>query len=189
MPPSGGALDPAHVGARPRPKVCGSLSSSPCELSALVALRLWRVEVIPWVMVRGARIRSREVPDVLGWLRRCAVSKSCSAHRGRGAFLAAWWSDVPRLAAGRRRCAADAQRVRGPFLRVGRNAVRPELHRPRAAAGRRGARDRDARQAAGGAAHRRADRLPGPHRAHRRHRPGADRGVLVHPVGAGPPTD
>ena len=89
---------------------------------------------------------------------------------------------------GRGRCPADARRLRRAVLRVGGHALRPGIRRPRAADDPGGAGHHPDRHAAGRAAHRRPARPFGAHRVDRRPGPGADRRVLVHPVGTGPET-
>ncbi len=177
-----------------RPGLWASLGLALLKLSALVAIvMLGGSRAIPWVLVQVARLRlaravhahgagllDRDRGRLVRLLRRVDGPRGVpGGHGGRA---------IPGQSSGRGRCAADARCLRRAVLRVGGDALRPGIRRPRATDDPGGAGHHPDRQAVGCAAHRRAARPFGPHRADRRAGPGADRRVLVHPFGAGPQT-
>ena len=142
--------------------------------------------VLPWVLRQVARTGSRELFTL-------AVLVAVGRHRVRlrralrrlvraGSVLRRRRAQRVRpLAQGGDQLAAAAGCVRGPVLRLGRDAVRPVDHRARAVdAGRRAALD-PGRQVADRAGGRPAAGLPVQHRADGVGGAGADRRVLLHP--------
>ena len=106
------------------------------KLAALVAfVMLGGSRAIPWVLVQVARLAARAVHAHGA---RSSRSPSRSARRllrrldgarrvpGRHGGRA-----IPGQPSGRGGCAADARRVRRAVLRVGRDALRPGIRRPR----------------------------------------------------------
>ena len=128
--------------------------------------------LIPWVLVRVARLRSRELFTLTVLVIAIAIAAGASAavrrvDGARGVPRRHGGGPVAGQPAGRGRRAAAARRLRRAVLRVGRDAVRPLVPAARAAPAAGGARDRPDRQAAGRARGRRGARLLGAHGARR----------------------
>ena len=121
-----------HAGSRP---IYVELPIAIGKLGLLVGLMLLGgSRFFPWVLVKVARLRSRELFTLTVLVMAIAVATASAyafgASMALGAFLAGMVVGQSKgLAPGRRRRAAAPRRVRGAVLRVGGHAVRSDVRR------------------------------------------------------------